>query len=511
MMRLALLAIAAVGLLNGQESHIFKTAPQGELRIHVFKPEGGGPRRPAALFFFGGGFRSGTPQQFFPFAKHLASRGIVAASAEYRVSSRHQTTPRESAEDCRDAMRWLLENAASLGVDARRVAWGGGSAGGGCALAGALNGGPRPQAWLLFNPVTDMRKYDLPELSAVTLAGRGEAPALILVGTEDKTWLPLIREYAARNWELGNRVDLWLAPGMPHGFFNREPWLTASMEAMDRFLVSLGWLRGASGLPAGEARLERAARVPANTTLRPALEYAPGRHLDLYLPANPGRRPELVVFVHGGAWRQGSRANPPAFELLDAGYAVASVSYRLSQVAKFPAQIEDVRAAVKWLRTHAKEHGYNAARIAAWGPSAGGHLVALLGTSGNDVQAVVDYFGPSDLLRIGDFPSDIDHNAPDSPESQLIGAPIQQRPDLAAKANPIAYITKNAPPFLIVHGDQDRVVPFNQSELLHEALLQAGVESHFIAMRGAGHGGPAFFSPFIMGRILDFLDRHVRR
>jgi acetyl esterase/lipase len=226
--------------------------------------------------------------------------------------------------------------------------------------------------------------------------------------------------------------------------------------------------------------------------------------LDLYLPEKNDTPRPLIVWIHGGAWMAGSKDGPsPALRFLKDGYAVAHVGYRLSQEAKFPAQIHDCKAAVRWLRAKSKEYNLGPKKFVAWGSSAGGHLVALLGTSGgvaelegnvNDlkessrVQAVVDWFGPTDLLHIGDPESDIKHNAPDSPEAKLIGGAIMENKEKAAKASPITYVSKETPPFLIMHGDKDRTVPFNQSELLYAALKQAGTDVTFIPMKGAGHG-----------------------
>src|SRR5581483_5307373 len=136
---------------------------------------------------------------------------------------------------------------------------------------------------------------------------------------------------------------------------------------------------------------------------------------------------------------------------------------------------------------------------------AGGHLVAMLGTSGGEksvegalgphkgvsskVQCVVDQFGPSDLLAMGDAPSRINHNSPNSPESRLVGGPVQERKDIARAASPITYVSRDDPPFLIVHGDKDEIVPFNQSERLARALKDAGVDVTFIPVKGGGHGG----------------------
>ncbi len=234
--------------------------------------------------------------------------------------------------------------------------------------------------------------------------------------------------------------------------------------------------------------------------------------LDLYLPENVPYPMPLIVWIHGGAWRVGDKGFPPAaLPLMKDGFAVASVGYRFSQHAIFPAQILDVKAAVRWLRQHAAEYRLDPHRFAAWGPSAGGHLAALLGVSfymrewdnvidyeecappefSSSVQAVIDWFGPTDLLRMDDQPGDSSHNAPDSPESQLIGAPIQSVPERSAAANPIRYVYPTYPPFLICHGQDDRTVIPSQSVLLYEALQRWWVDSRLELLPGEGHG----FSP----------------
>ncbi len=230
--------------------------------------------------------------------------------------------------------------------------------------------------------------------------------------------------------------------------------------------------------------------------------------LDLYLPPGDGPHP-LVVWVHGGAWRSGSRKQTPARFLTEHGYAVASISYRLSMVAKYPAQIDDCKAAVKWLRDHGSAYKLDTRRIAAWGASAGGHLVALLGVM-SQVDAVIDFFGPTDFLRMNDVKGAMDHDAPDSPESLLIDGPIQNNKDKAAKASPLTYVTKGDPPFLIVHGDADPLVHYTQSQFLDKALRAAGVPVELLLLPGAGHGGPPFNTPEIRQKIVQFLDRNIR-
>lgn len=262
------------------------------------------------------------------------------------------------------------------------------------------------------------------------------------------------------------------------------------------------------------------------------IAYVPHGHprqtLDLYLPPAPapaGDSLPLIIWIHGGAFRQGSKADKVPVAYLAEGYAVASLNYRLSQHALFPAQIEDCKAAVRWLRAYAAAYGLDPARFAAWGESAGGHLVAMLGTTGDvaawevgehpdvssRVQAVVDYFGPTDFLQMDGhrLPDGMVHDAVDSPESQLVGGPIQAHPERVAAANPITYVSPATPPFLIVHGDRDPLVPYHQSELLAAALTAAGVPVTFYTVTGAGHG--QFTDPAVPALTAAFLAKHLRR
>jgi len=264
-------------------------------------------------------------------------------------------------------------------------------------------------------------------------------------------------------------------------------------------------------------------RVPAGVKVERDIEYVAGggksRSLDIYLPEKPEGKLPLVVWIHGGAWLGGDKDGCPAARMVSRGYVAASINYRLSQEAIFPAQIEDCKAAIRWLRANADKYNIDADRIGVWGSSAGGHLVALLGTSGDvkelegkegplnvssRVQAVCDWFGPTDFLKIGNFPSTLKHFAPDSPESKLIGAPVLESKDKAAKANPITYITKDDPPFLIMHGDKDMTVPMNQSELLFEALKKADMDVTFHTVKGAGHG---FGGAEVNKMVDEFFDR----
>jgi acetyl esterase/lipase len=294
------------------------------------------------------------------------------------------------------------------------------------------------------------------------------------------------------------------------------------------------WAGGAVVLLIAAATLAQTNRPDlAKLTVLRDIEYVPGGHerqkLDLYLPkAGEGqtvanaKRP-LIVWVHGGAWLEGNKNGCPAVRFTKDGYAVASINYRLSQHAIFPAQIQDCKAAIRWLRANADKHGIDPNRIGVWGASAGGHLVALLGTTGDvnafdvgpnagvssRVQAVCDFFGPTDFTKMSEFPGMENHDAPDSPESKLVGGAVQENKDKVQRANPITYVTKDDPPFMIVHGDKDPTVPYNQSELLRDALVKAGVSVTLYTVQGGGHG-PFRDSPVDV-LVTQFFDKHLRK
>jgi len=257
----------------------------------------------------------------------------------------------------------------------------------------------------------------------------------------------------------------------------------------------------------------------------------PRQMLDLLLPAKPATDKPLpvIVFIHGGAWRAGNKSagiGRVAPYVAGGHYAGVSVGYRLTSEAIWPAQIHDCKAAIRWIRAHAKTHHLDGEKIGVWGTSAGGHLVAMLGTSGgvkamdgtlgphaglpSRVACVVDCFGPTDFTQMDAHRppgARMTHDAADSPESKLIGGPVQANKDKAAAASPLTYVSKDDPPFLIAHGTADPLVPFHQSQLLDAALRNAGLKPVFIHVVGAGHGfGEAEFTT----RVRTFFDKHLR-
>jgi len=276
----------------------------------------------------------------------------------------------------------------------------------------------------------------------------------------------------------------------------------------------------------------RQARTPANIEVKSDLAYAgtdnPRQKLDLFFPEKRViEKPlPLVVFIHGGGWRNGDKRSGlhRVAAFVESGEFVgASIGYRLSGEAIWPAQIHDCKAAIRWLRAHADEFGFDPDRIAVMGSSAGGHLVAMLGTSGDvkklegdlgkhqdvssRVNCVIDEFGPTNFLTMNDFPGKMDHLAKDSPESKLLGRQITEVPELVREASPITHVTKDDPPILILHGTKDPLVPYQQSVTFAEALRKAGVTVTLQKIENGEHGG--FNNEEVNGRTKAFLQKYL--
>ncbi len=247
--------------------------------------------------------------------------------------------------------------------------------------------------------------------------------------------------------------------------------------------------------------------------------------LDLYSPRNSSGPLPVIIWLHGGGWSKGRKeGHSQAVSLVDDGYAVASVDYRPTEVAPFPAQIEDCKAAVRWLRANASKYNLDPDRIGVWGFSSGGHLAALLGTSGgvpeleghgdnmsysSRVQAVCVVSGPGDLLQLyrdATGPSGAEMNPKVKPALEaLIGVPVEDKTKAVA-ASPITYVSKDDPPFLIIQGENDPTVPVSLTQSFFGALKAAGVDATLEIATGRGHGvGGPKFQPMIKM----FFDKHL--
>jgi len=241
-----------------------------------------------------------------------------------------------------------------------------------------------------------------------------------------------------------------------------------------------------------------------------------GHRLDIYLPEKGTGPFPAIVYIYGSAWSSNNGKGSVGMfspSLLQAGFAVVAINHRSSKEAVFPAQIQDAKAAVRFIRANASTYNLVPEWIGVTGGSSGGHLAAFLGTSGgvkkhtvggvtydvegdlgphtgvdSSVQAVCDWFGPTDFMLMDSCGSQMNHDAADSPESILIGGAIQDNPDKCILANPATYVDAGDPPFFIFHGNKDPLVPFCESDLLHERLTEAGVDSTYVQVSNAGHG-----------------------
>lgn len=261
------------------------------------------------------------------------------------------------------------------------------------------------------------------------------------------------------------------------------------------------------------------------------VSYVPKLHdeahlMDLYIPAKAVKPMPVILWIHGGAWLMGNKEDTPALFFMKSGYAVASINYRFSSAAIFPAQIEDAKAAVRWLRANADKYHLDPDRIAAFGNSAGGHLAALLGTTGDvkplegnlgnanqssKVQAVVDWCGPSDFISIeeqGDANNQLRPGDPKGPVAKLFGGLPSKKPELAASASPMTFVSNDDPPFLIMHGDHDNVVPIKQSSDFYEVLKAAKVKVVYHVVKNGGHN---FFSPENLQIVENWLKLNLRK
>ena len=269
--------------------------------------------------------------------------------------------------------------------------------------------------------------------------------------------------------------------------------------------------------------------LPPNTIIHNNIPYQNDtlkKHLlDIYLPANATGKIPLLVFIHGGGWLVNNKYADMGYmgntlsAILNQGIAIASIDYRWSTQAVFPAQIQDCNRAVSFLYDNAEKYGLDKSRIALMGFSAGGHLASLQGLSKNNkvaaffapgsskkfnFKAVVDFYGPSELIALKSSED------PKSPESILLGAAPLDRPDLAKIASPATYVDKNDPPFLIIHGEKDESVPYQQSKLLSGWLTVKGVKNELIIVQDAPHYGVMFDVEGVREKVLEFLKLYLQ-
>lgn len=247
--------------------------------------------------------------------------------------------------------------------------------------------------------------------------------------------------------------------------------------------------------------------------------------LDLYLPEQAGA--PLLVWIHGGAWENGNKSAMPLEPLIERGFAVASLDFSPASKAKFPGQVHEIKAGIRFLRAQANRYGYDAGRIAILGASSGGHLAAVVGTSNGEaelegtlgdhrgessqVHAIVSYFPATNLTTILTQSTPFGLRIREPAVTRLLGAAPADAEPLARLASPVYQVDRTDPPLLLLHGDQDPQMPINQSHELEGAYAKAGADAELIVVHGAAHGGDAFYSPENVQRVEAFLRAQLRR
>ena len=250
-------------------------------------------------------------------------------------------------------------------------------------------------------------------------------------------------------------------------------------------------------------------------------------HVHILYPKGTNGTLPCIVYVPGSAWMKQNidMGIPNMTRIAAKGFVVAIVEYRHSAVGKFPSQVQDAKTAIRFMRKNAGTYHVDTNNIFVWGDSSGGHTALFVGlTQGNQeidtdiygeysakVNAVINYFGPAELAKMSDFPSMMNHALPDSPEGILIGGSVPDNPEAARKASPVYYVTSNAAPVFMAHGDKDMLVPLNQSDLVAEALDKAGVSYEYYCLLGAGHGSREFWTDELIDKVMAFIKNYTIR
>lgn len=247
--------------------------------------------------------------------------------------------------------------------------------------------------------------------------------------------------------------------------------------------------------------------------------------LDIYVPENGDGPFPLLVWIHGGGFTTGDKKDCPLVGFCQKGYVVASIGYRFSNIAQLPAQVEDCKAAIRWLKAHHQEYGIDPSRVGVAGSSAGGYLANMLGVTGrnkkfdvggnldqtSEVQAVCNCFGPTDILTALDGLEPAAAKSLGKVYAAVLGGPISEKKALAIEMSPLTYVDEHAAPFMHVQGTADTLVPFAQAEKLHDKLRQRGVASRLFLIPRGGHGGHEFGSAKMIEELCLFFDENLQK
>jgi len=493
---------------------IYRKGAERDLKLDLYLPKEGNPSYPGIVFIHGGGWREGTKNHFRRQASYMADKGYVCACIEYNLSGE---APFPAAiHDCKAAVRWMRAHASEYNIDKNRIAAVGGSAGGHLASLLATSGGveelegtgpdnkysSRVRLLVAFNGHHELGDKKLKETETLFLGGtveevpeiykiaspftyidKSDPPALLLHGNADQS-VPYEQSIHLKEAleEAGVPVEFYTAEGKDHAWFNYDPDYEPMLKRMEEFINKYF----KPPLPQYE-----------NTEVIRDIVYRQGVKrqltLDLYSPKEGNPPYPAIVFIHGGGWSRGTKnyLQKHASYFASKGIVSASIDYNLSGEAPFPAAIHDCKAAVRWMRAHADEYNIDTNRIAAAGGSAGGHLTALLGTSGGVKE--LEGTGPngsysSRVSPIIVIEGHVILGARESKsETLFLGGTYDEIPETYRMASPFTYIDKSDPPVLLLHGTDDTSVPFEESVKFKEQLEKAGVSVELQPFEGGEH------------------------
>ena len=492
---------------------LYRTVGDVKLHLHVFEPKGHKPtdQRPAIVFFFGGGWNGGNPNQFYTHCAYLASRGMVAMSAEYRVKSRHKTTPFDCVQDGKSAVRWIRKHSKKLGIDPNKVAAGGGSAGGHVAAATATVPGldvpdadpkisPVPNALVLFNPVYDNGpkgygynrvKARYQEISPMHNIRKGMPPAIVFLGTKDKL-IPVstAEAFQAKMKKVGSRSELMLFKGAAHGFFNfgrgDGSAYRKTVRAMDEFLTSLGYLEGKptiKGNSQTKLPLWKSRAPIGNGKFEKAQAW-----ITVHQPEKANGT--AVIICPGGGYGTkvlGPEGHGIAKWLNEHGITGIVLDYRLPK-GRSQVPLLDAQQAIKTVRANTKKWSLNSERIGIMGFSAGGHLASTAGThfdeqEGNRPDFMILVYPVISMGKIGHTGSRIN----------LLGR--EASTEAIKNFSNELQVTVNTPPAFLAHAKDDKPVPPENSRVFYKALRANKVEAVYLELASGGHGLNGYQGP----------------
>ena len=498
---------------TASQVEVYKTVDEVELQAWIFNPpkHKAGNKRPAIIFFFGGGWRAGSPTQFTKHCEYLASRGMVAITVDYRVASRHGVKANSCVADAKSTIRWMRKNARRLGIDPNRIVASGGSAGGHLAAATATLPGhddptdrrrisAQPNTLALFNPalvlddipgtfeIPTERKQSLRNRMGADLASMSPyhhihsemGPSIIFHGKADKTVAyQTVELFEEAMREKGNECDLVGYEGKPHGFFNYmrdgNQAFQATLERLDQFLVEIGYLQ--------ERVIARTYKQVDTVALGMDIHYPP------YV--REGEKLPVMVFFFGGGWNGGTieQFRPHAEYFSDRGMIVGLADYRVKSrqgTTPFDA-VRDAKSAVRYLREHADELGIDPNKIIAAGGSAGGHLAAAAGNVSGLEETGEDLSISSKPNALVLF-NPVYDNGPGQYGYDRIG---ERYPEISPKHN----IQTGAPPTIVFFGTKDKLISVETAQNYEEAMNAVGSRCETFFYEGQPHGFFNFRSP----------------